>query len=93
MDLEDDTHMEPTTVKLQEVVYLPVMLSDELLDTIAKRLADRVSAMDFEQMIDDRIEYYMRNSFDINDYTSDFDTYNITKSIVSEVIDEIKDRL
>ena len=93
MDLEDDTHMEPTTVKLQEVVYLPVMLSDELLDTIDKRLADRVSAMDFEQMIDDRIEYYMRNSFDINDYTSDFDTYNITKSIVSEVIDEIKDRL
>ena len=56
MDLEDDTHMEPTTVKLQEVVYLPVM-------------------------------------FSINDYTSDFDTYNITKSIVSEVIDEIKDRL
>lgn len=93
MDLEDDTHMEPVTVKLQEVIYLPVRLTDELLDTIAKQLTDRVEAMNIEQMIDDRIEYYMRNSFDINDYTSDFDTYNITKSIVSEVIDEIKDRL
>ena len=93
MDLEDDTHMEPTTVKLQEVVYLPVMLSNEMLDTIAKQLTDRIKAVDIEQMIDDRIEDYMRNSFDINDYTSDFDTYNITKSIVSEVIDEIKDRL
>jgi hypothetical protein len=93
MDLEDDTHMEPTTVKLQEVVYLPVMLSNEMLDTIAKQLTDRIKAVDIEQMIDDRIEDYMRNSFDINDYTSDFDTYNITKSIVSEVIYEIKDRL
>lgn len=93
MDLEDDTHMEPTTVKLQEVVYLPVMFSNEMLDTIAKQLTDRIKAVDIEQIIDDRIEDYMRNSFDINDYTSDFDTYNITKSIVSEVIDEIKDRL
>jgi hypothetical protein len=93
MDLEDDTHMEPVTVKLQEVVYLPVMLSNEMLDTIAKQLTDRIKAVDIEQIIDDRIEDYMRNSFDINDYTSDFDTYNITKSIVSEVIDEIKDRL
>jgi hypothetical protein len=93
MDLEDDTHMEPTTVKLQEIVNVPIMLSDEMLDGIAKRLTEKIEAMDIEQMIDDRIEYYMRNSFDINDYTSDFDTYNITKSIVSEVIDEIKDRL
>lgn len=85
--------MEPVTVKLQEVVNVPVMLSDEMLDAIAKRLADRIEAMDLETMIDERIEYFMQNSFDINDYTSNLDTYDITKNIVNDVIDTIKDRL
>ena len=93
MDLEDDTHMEPTTVKLQEVVYLPVMFSNEMLDTIAKQLANRVEAMDIEQIVDDRIEYFMQNSFDINDYTSNLDTYDIQRGIVNDVIETIKDRL
>lgn len=85
--------MEPVTVKLQEIVNVPVMLSDEMLDAIAKRLADRVEAMDLETMIDERIEYYMSTGFDINDHTSNLDTYDITKNIVDDVIDTIKDRL
>ena len=93
MDLEDDTHMEPVTVKLQEVIYLPVRLTDELLDTIAKQLSNRVEAMDIEQMIDDRIEYYMSSTFDINDHTRNLDTHDITRGIVDDVIETIKDRL
>lgn len=93
MDLEDDTHMEKNTVKLQETVNVPVVLSDEMLDAIAKRLADRVEAMDIEQMIDDRIDYYMSTSFDINDHSRNLDLDHITSGIVDDVIEHIKDRL
>ena len=85
--------MEPVTVKLQEVIYLPVRLTDELLDTIAKQLSDRVEAMDINQMIDNRIEYFMNHTFDINDYTDNLDIYDIKRGIVDDVIDTIKDRL
>jgi hypothetical protein len=92
MDLEDDTHME-TTVKTEEIVNVSIMLGDAMLNVIAKRLADRVEAMDIEQMIDDRIEYYMSTTFDINDYTNNLDTHDITRGIVDDVIETIKDRL
>jgi predicted transcriptional regulator len=93
MDLEDDTHMENNTVKVQEIVNVPVMLHDDMLDAIAKRLAERVEAMDLEQMIDDRIEYFMSHSFDINDYSRDIDLYDVKRNLVDEVIETIKDRL
>ena len=82
-----------TTVKTEEIVNVSIMLGDAMLNVIAKRLADRVEAMDIEQMIDDRIDYYMHNSFDINDYTHNLDTHDITRGIVDDVIETIKDRL
>jgi hypothetical protein len=93
MDLEDDTHMEPITAKPQEIVNVSVMISNEMLDGIAKRLAERVEAMDIKQMIDNRIEYFMNHTFDINDYTDNLDTYDIKRGIVDDVIETIKDRL
>jgi|APGre2960657404_1045060.scaffolds.fasta_scaffold168768_2 hypothetical protein len=90
MDLEDDTHMEPVTVKLQEVVNVPIMLSDEMIDVIVKRVTER---MDLNQIIDDQVDYYMQNTFDINDHTRNLDTHDITRDIVNDVIDTIKDRL
>jgi len=92
MDLEDDTHME-NTVKVQEVVNVPIMLSDEMLDAIANRLANRIEAMDLAQMIDDRIEYFLSNGFDINDYIRDMDLDRLTTNITDEVIETIKERL
>jgi len=92
MDLEDDTHME-NTVKVQEVVNVPIMLSDEMLDAIANRLANRIEAMDLAQMIDDRIEYFLSNGFDINDYIRDMDLDRLATNITDEVIETIKERL
>lgn len=82
--------MEPVTVKLQEVVNVPIMLSDEMIDVIVKRVTER---MDLNQIIDDQIDYYMQNTFDINDHTRNLDTHDITRGIVDDVIDTIKDRL
>lgn len=97
MDLEDDTHMENNTVmstiKVQEIVNVPVMLHDDMLNAIAQRLTERIEAMDIEQMIDDRIEYYMTHVFDINDYARDLDFYDIKSGIVDDVIEVIKERL
>jgi hypothetical protein len=82
--------MEPVTVKLQEVVNVPIMLSDEMIDVIVKRVTER---MDLNQIIDDQVDYYMQNTFDINDHTRNLDTHDITRDIVNDVIDTIKDRL
>ena len=82
--------MEPVTVKLQEVVNVPIMLSDEMIDVIVKRVTER---MDLNQIIDDQIDHFMHNSFDINDHTRNLDTHDITRGIVDDVIDTIKDRL
>ncbi len=82
--------MEPVTVKLQEVVNVPIMLSDEMIDVIVKRVTER---MDLNQIIDDQVDYYMQNTFDINDHTRNLDTHDITRGIVDDVIDTIKDRL
>jgi len=79
-----------TTVKLQEIVNVPVMLSDEMIDVIVKRVTER---MDLNQIIDDQVDYYMQNTFDINDHTRNLDTHDITRDIVNDVIDTIKDRL
>lgn len=79
-----------TTVKLQEIVNVPIMLSDEMIDAIVKRVTER---MDLNQIIDDQIDYYISNTFDINDHTSNLDTYDIQKGIIDDVISTIKDRL
>ena len=89
MDLEDDTHME-TTVKNQEIVNVPVVFTDEMVDSIVNQVLRR---MDLNQRIDEQIEYFMTNTFDINDYTSNLDTYDIQRGIINDVIETIKDRL
>lgn len=89
MDLEDDTHME-TNVQNENIVVAKITLSDEVIDTIINRVANR---MDLEQMIDDRIEYFLSNGFDINDYIRDMDLDRLATNITDEVIETIKERL
>ena len=61
-----------TTVKNQEIVNVPVVFTDEMVDSIVNQVLRR---MDLNQRIDEQIEYFMTNTFDINDYTSNLDTY------------------
>lgn len=79
-----------TTVNNENVIVAKITLTDEVIDTIVKRVIER---MDLNQIIDDQIDYYMQNSFDINDYTRNLDTHDITRNIVDDVIDTIKERL
>lgn len=79
-----------TTVTNDNIIVAKITLTDEVIDTIVKRVTDR---MDIQQMIDDRIEYFMQNYFDINDYTNNLDTYDIKRGIVDDVIETIKERL
>ena len=79
-----------TTVTNDNFLVAKITLTDEVINTIIKRVTEQ---MDFDQMIDDRIEYFMSHSFDINDYSRDIDFYDIKQGIVDEVIDTIKDRL
>jgi hypothetical protein len=90
MDLEDDTHMENDTVKAQEIVNVPVMFTDEMVDAIVNRVLQR---LDFNERVDDQIEYYFSTTFDINDYTNNIDFYDLRRGLVEDVIDSIKDRL
>lgn len=89
--MENNTVM--STIQVQEIINVPVMLHDDMLNAIAQRLTERIEAMDIEQMIDDRIEYFMTHSFDINDYSNDLDFYDIKRGIVDDVVDTIKERL
>ena len=79
-----------TTVKAQEIVNVPVMFTDEMVDAIVNRVLRR---LDFNERVDDQIEYYMSNTFDINDYTNNLDTYDIKRGIIDDVIETIKERL
>lgn len=79
-----------TTVTNDNIIVAKITLTDEVIHTIVKRVTDR---MDIQQMIDDRIEYFMQNYFDINDYTNNLDTYDIKRGIVDDVIETIKERL
>lgn len=79
-----------TTVTNDNIIVAKIILTDEVIDTIVKRVTDR---MDIEQMVGDRIEYFMQNYFDINDYTNNLDIYDIKRGIVDDVIETIKDRL
>ena len=90
MDLEDDTHMENNTVKAQEIVNVPVMFTDEMVDAIVNRVLQR---LDFSERVDDQIEYYFSTTFDINDYTNNIDFYDLRRGLIEDVIDSIKDRL
>ena len=90
MDLEDDAHMENDIIKSQEIVNVPVMFTDEMVDAIVNRVLQR---LDFDERIDDRINYYFSTAFDINDYTSSIDFYDLRGGLVREVIEEIKERL
>lgn len=82
--------MENDTVKAQEIVNVPVVFSDEMVDAIVNRVLQR---LDFNERVDDQIEYYFSTSFDINDYTSNIDFYDLRRGLVEDVIDSIKDRL
>lgn len=79
------------TVKVQEVVNVPIMLSDEMINAIADRINQRNSELN--ELIDARIEYFFDHHFDINDFSNDLDLYDIKRSLVDDVIDTIKDRL
>lgn len=79
-----------TTVTNDNIIVAKITLTDEVIDTIVKRVTER---MDLNQIVDDQIDYYMHNSFDINDYTQNLDTYDIQRGIVNDVIDTIRDRL
>ena len=82
--------MENDTVKAQEIVNVPIVFTDEMVDSIVNQILRR---MDLNQRIDEQIEYFMTNTFDINDYTSNLDTYDIQRGIIDDVIETIKDRL
>ena len=92
MDLEDDTHMNNViqTTTVQEVVNIPVMISPELIESLASSI---VKNKRFEEEISGLIDSWMRENFDINDYSDDLDTYDLRNNIVDEVISTIKDRL
>lgn len=79
-----------TTVNNENVIVAKITLTDEVIDTIVKRVIER---MDLNQIIDDQVEYYMSNTFDINDYTNNLDTYDIKRGIIDDVIETIKERL
>ena len=79
-----------TTVNNENVIVAKITLTDEVIDTIVKRVTER---MDLNQIIDDQVEYYMSNTFDINDYTNNLDTYDIKRGIIDDVIETIKERL
>ena len=82
--------MENDTVKVQEIVNVPVVFSDEMVDAIVNRVLQR---LDFNERVDDQIEYYFSTSFDINDYTNNIDFYDLRRGLVEDVIESIKDRL
>lgn len=82
--------MENDTVKAQEIVNVPVMFTDEMVDAIVNRVLQR---LDFNERVDDQIEYYFSTTFDINDYTNNIDFYDLRRGLVEDVIDSIKDRL
>lgn len=82
--------MENDTVKAQEIVNVPVMFTDEMVDAIVNRVLQR---LDFNERVDDQIEYYFSTTFDINDYANNIDFYDLRRGLVEDVIDSIKDRL
>lgn len=82
--------MENNTIKAQEIVNVPVMFTDEMVDAIVNRVLQR---LDFSERVDDQIEYYFSTTFDINDYAPNLDTYDIKRGIIDDVIETIKERL
>jgi len=92
MDLEDDTHMNNViqTTTVQEVVNIPVMISPELIESLASSI---VKNKRFEEKISGLIGSWMQENFDINDYSDELDTYDLRSGIVDDVISTIKDRL
>lgn len=79
-----------TTVTDNNFLVAKITLTDDVIDTLVKRITER---MDLNQIIDDQVEYYMNNAFDINDYSGDIDLYEIKRNLIDEVIETIKERL
>lgn len=79
-----------TTVTNDNIIVAKITLTDEVIDTIVKRVTER---MDLNQIIDDQIEYYFSTTFDINDYAGNIDFYDLRRGLIEDVIDSIKDRL
>lgn len=93
MDLEDDAHMSNNNT---DVVNLPVILNEEVLDAIADRVAKKIkfdSNTNLEEYVIGRIEYYFTDHFDINDYAGNIDFYDLKRGLIEDVIDCIKERL
>lgn len=79
-----------TTVTNDNIIVAKITLTDEVIDTIVNRVLQR---LDFNERVDDQIEYYFSTTFDINDYTNNIDFYDLRRGLVEDVIDSIKDRL
>ena len=62
--------------------------SDALIEVLLEKLKPYVS-----EIMDERINDWMRHDFDINDYTHNLDVDHVTRGIVGEVIETIKERL
>ena len=79
-----------------DVVNLPVILNEEVLDAIADKVAKKIkfdSNTNLEDYVIGRIEYYFTDHFDINDYVGNIDFYHVKRNIIEEVIETIKERL
>jgi len=85
MDLEADAHMQNNQTYF---VKVDVQITEDLIN----RITDKVEKKLLEA-IDNRIYEYFQHDFDINDFTRDMDLDNVTRGIVDEVIEHIKDRL
>lgn len=79
-----------TTVTNDNIIVAKITLTDEVIDTIVNRVLQR---LDFNERVDDQIEYYFSTTFDINDYAPNLDTYDIKRGIIDDVIETIKERL
>lgn len=79
-----------------DVVNLPVILNEEVLDAIANRVAKKIkfdNNTNLEDYVIGRIEYYFTDHFDINDYVGNIDFYHVKRNVIEEVIETIKERL
>jgi hypothetical protein len=88
MDLEDDTHMNTETKPENYCFVVSVKPSDALIEVLIEQLKPYL-----KELIDDQIDEQLRNNFDINDHTYNLDLDRLTRGIVDDVVDTIKERL
>lgn len=88
-DLEDDVHPGNFTMNQISITFSESEMT-QLLDLLANKLS---SNSNFQKTVYEVLDSYMRNEFDINDYTSNLDTYALVRNITDEVCSEIAQKL